>query len=90
MLTGRLVNNSSILRLKRAALKRTKTLKRDVETQQVTPPSRLFVIRQKVKALFTREFWEEAFERSNDETLVDNKLLSYAYLEVGMIETLGR
>lgn len=31
-------------------------------------------------------FWEDVFEKSDDETLVDGKLLSYAYLEAGMIE----
>jgi sodium/potassium-transporting ATPase subunit alpha len=28
-------------------------------------------------------------EPTDDETLVDGKLLSYAYLEVGMIEAIG-
>lgn len=43
----------------------------------------------KAKAPFTREFWVDKFEGTLGETLVDSKLLSYAYLEAGMIETLA-
>jgi sodium/potassium-transporting ATPase subunit alpha len=42
-----------------------------------------------IKTPFTRDFWERKFEPTEDETLVDSKLLSYAYLEAGLIETLG-
>ena len=38
---------------------------------------------------FTKLYWQDKLEKSDDETLVDNKLLSYAYLEAGMIETIG-
>ncbi|KAH8100263.1 aminophospholipid-transporting P-type ATPase [Cristinia sonorae] len=83
------VNNRSILSLKKRALRRTKTLRRDTETQQVIPPSKLSVWASKVKAPFTSVFWEDALERSENETLVDSKLLSYAYLEAGVIEMVG-
>jgi sodium/potassium-transporting ATPase subunit alpha len=43
----------------------------------------------KLKAPFTKAFWEDVFEGSDNETLVDGKLLSYAYLEAGIIEMLG-
>lgn len=75
--------------LKRRALKRSKTLIRDSETQQIIPPSRISVISQKLKAPFTRDFWEERLEQTGGENLVDGKLLSYAYLEAGIIEMLG-
>jgi len=75
--------------LKRRALRRTKTLARDSETQQVIPPSRISVFFAKLKAPFTKAFWEDVFEGSDNETLVDGKLLSYAYLEAGIIEMLG-
>ena len=42
-----------------------------------------------LKAPFTRTWWEDRFERTEDETLVDGKLLSYAYLEAGIIEMAG-
>ena len=75
--------------LKKRALRRTKTLIRDPETHEVIPPSKLSVFMGRVKAPFTRQFWEDTFERTDDESLVDSKLLSYAYLEAGMIEFAG-
>jgi sodium/potassium-transporting ATPase subunit alpha len=64
-------------------------LTRDIETQEVIKPSPLQAIVTKIKAPFSRDFWEKHFEATEDETLVDSKLLSYAYLEAGLIETLG-
>ena len=75
--------------LKKRALRRTKTLRRDPETQEVLPPSKLSVWTSWFKAPFTRTFWEDRFERTDGETLVDGKLLSYAYLEAGLIEMVG-
>lgn len=83
------VNQRSITTLKKRALRRTKTLLRDPETNQVIPPSRFSVWKTRIAAPFTRDFWEDRLEQTEDETLVDNKLLSYAYLEAGMIEVLG-
>ncbi|KAI0081422.1 aminophospholipid-transporting P-type ATPase [Panus rudis PR-1116 ss-1] len=83
------VNDRSILSLKKQALRRTKTLRRDPETQEVIPPSRFSIWMGKVKATFTRAFWVDVFERADGESLVDTKLLSYAYLEAGVIEMVG-
>ncbi|KAJ7067761.1 aminophospholipid-transporting P-type ATPase [Mycena belliarum] len=83
------VNERSILSLKRKALRRTKTLRRDPETQEIIPPSRLSVLAGKLQKPFTRAYWEDAMENNDGETLVDGKLLSYAYLEAGMIEMVG-
>ncbi|KAI0737979.1 aminophospholipid-transporting P-type ATPase [Daedaleopsis nitida] len=83
------VNDRSIMSLKKRALRRTKTLLRDPETQEVVHPSRFSQLMAKAKSPFTTQFWEEALERSEDETLVDGKLLSYAYLEAGLIEFAG-
>lgn len=83
------VNNRSIHTLKKRALRRTKTLRRDPETQEIILPSRLSIWKSQVTALFSRQFWEERLERSDGETLVDGKLLSYAYLEAGIIEMVG-
>ncbi|KAH9911673.1 aminophospholipid-transporting P-type ATPase [Epithele typhae] len=83
------VNDRSITSLKKRALRRTKTLARDPETNEAIQPSKLSVFLTKLKAPFTRQFWEDALERTDDETLVDSKLLSYAYLEAGMIEFAG-
>lgn len=83
------VTENSIMSLKKKALRRTKTLIRDPETMEVLPAPRFEAWKNKLKAPFTRYFWASAFESSEDETLVDAKLLSYAYLEAGMIEMLG-
>lgn len=85
----RAVNERSINNLKRRSLRRSMTLGLDTESQSNTGPSRLKVLLRKLKSPFTRQFWEDRFEKSDDETLVDGKVLSYAYLEVGIIETIG-
>jgi sodium/potassium-transporting ATPase subunit alpha len=74
---------------KRRALRRSVTLGNDPEAQASSRPGRLTVLARKLKAPFTRQFWQDRFEPSDDETLVDSKVLSYAYLEVGVIETIG-
>ncbi len=84
-----IVNDRSIYSRKRRALRRTKTLRRDTETQDIIRPSRVRETIDKLKTPFRREFWEDLTERTDDESLVDGKLLSYAYLEAGVIEMLG-
>ncbi|KAF9464625.1 aminophospholipid-transporting P-type ATPase [Collybia nuda] len=83
------VNGRSILALKKKALQRSKSLARDSETQKIIQPSRVAVWMKKLQSPFTRTFWEELVEDSDNETLVDRGLLSYAYLEAGIIETLA-
>jgi len=83
------VNERSINALKRRALVRSKTLRRDAETLEVIPPSKWSVWLSKLKTPFKRSYWEEMLEPTDNENLVDGKLLSYAYLEAGMIETLA-
>ncbi|KAH8980852.1 aminophospholipid-transporting P-type ATPase [Lactarius hatsudake] len=83
------VSERSIMNRKRRALRRSITLGNDAEAQSTSRSSRVAVLARKLKAPFTRQFWEDRFEPSDDETLVDGRVLSYAYLEVGMIETIG-
>jgi sodium/potassium-transporting ATPase subunit alpha len=83
------VNERSIMNRKRRALRRSKTLGQDTESQADAKPGRLTVLMGKMKSPFTRQFWEDRLEQTDDETLVDSKVLSYAYLEVGIIETIG-
>ncbi|KAG6836592.1 hypothetical protein H0H93_006335 [Arthromyces matolae] len=75
-------------------------LKRSIHTPEVLPQllclgpklirrGRLAVYLSKLRAPFTREFWEDAFKQTDDESLVDWKLLSYSYLEAGIIEAVG-
>jgi hypothetical protein len=70
-------------------MRRTKTLRHDTEASAPRQPSKLSKIRNKLMAPFTRVFWEDMLEKSDDETLVDSKLLSYSYIEAGIIETLA-
>jgi sodium/potassium-transporting ATPase subunit alpha len=51
------------------------------------PKLRKFV--ENLKAPFTKAFWEDNFGETDDEKLVDRGLLSYAYMEIGLIETIG-
>lgn len=39
-----------------------------------------------LKQWFTREYWSDKFENTGAEVLVDGPLLSWAYLEIGLIE----
>ncbi|SAM08369.1 hypothetical protein [Absidia glauca] len=45
--------------------------------------------RNTLHAFFSPAYWNEKFEKNDDEILVDLPLLSWAYLEVGMIEAIG-
>ncbi|KDE09553.1 hypothetical protein, variant [Microbotryum lychnidis-dioicae p1A1 Lamole] len=83
------VSDASIGRLKGRALRRIKTRNIDPETNQTIEPTRISKYIDSAKAPFTRQFWVDAFEPSDDETLVDRNLLSYSYLEAGMIELIG-
>ena len=74
---------------KRRALRRSITLGKDSEAQSGPRFGRVTALARKLKTPFTRQFWEDRFEPSDDETLVDGRVLSYAYLEVGVIETIG-
>ncbi|RXW15573.1 hypothetical protein EST38_g10279 [Candolleomyces aberdarensis] len=83
------VTERSIHSRKRKGLRRLRTLAHDPETGEVIQPSRISRAFTTLRKPFTRVFWEDLLEPTDDETLVDAKLLSYAYLEVGMIETIG-
>lgn len=83
------VTKRSILSRKQKALRRTKTIRRDPETLEVVQPTKWDIFKSKLKKPFTREFWDDAWEQTEDETLVDVNLLSYSYLEAGIIETIA-
>ncbi|CAO3589978.1 unnamed protein product [Absidia cylindrospora] len=56
---------------------------------EIVRPSFIRRVRNATHAIFTRAFWSEKFEKTDDEILVDLPLLSWAYLEVGIIEAIG-
>ncbi|KAG0320836.1 hypothetical protein BGZ97_012725 [Linnemannia gamsii] len=61
----------------------------DPESGEEVKPSFMARFHHDFKALFTRLYWREKFEGTEDEILVDAGLLSWAYLEVGIIQTIG-
>jgi sodium/potassium-transporting ATPase subunit alpha len=84
------VTEKSILALKKRALRRNLKISRRVSTvPQSVFQTRLSAMGRKFRALFSREFWADMWEDTGNETLVDSKLLSYAYLEAGVIEALS-
>ena len=44
---------------------------------------------RKFKRRFTSEYWKEAFEKTEDEVLVDSDVLLWSFLEAGSIQTIG-
>lgn len=52
-------------------------------------PTRIQKWTWQLRQVFTREFWTDKFENTGAEILVDGPLLSWAYLEIGMIEAIG-
>jgi len=62
----------------------------DAESGAAIQPSGVAKLVHGVKLFFTsRAWWKLRFEKSEEETLVDWNVLSYAYLEIGLLETVG-
>ncbi|KAG0079652.1 hypothetical protein BGZ90_002033 [Linnemannia elongata] len=61
----------------------------DAESGEEVKPTALARFQHNFKAMFTAVYWRERFESTEDEVLVDAGLLSWAYLEIGIIETIG-
>ncbi|KAK3385719.1 E1-E2 ATPase-domain-containing protein [Podospora didyma] len=76
---------------RRRALRRTRS-RFDEEAGVVHAPEErkgLQRILGNVRGVFTRDFWTDKFESTGGEVLVDGPLLSWSYLEIGLIETVG-
>ncbi|KAF9433482.1 hypothetical protein BGZ76_009404 [Entomortierella beljakovae] len=82
------VTPSSIERRRRLAT-RTVASTIDPESGNEVKPSFAARFSHEFKSMFTAVYWREKFETTEDEILVDAGLLSWAYLEVGIIETVG-
>lgn len=82
------VNPASIERFRRRQARLKKYEVYD-ENGQVVQPSFIRKIRNSIHAVFTKAYWDEKLEKSDDEVLVDLPLLSWSYLEFGMIEAVG-
>ncbi|KAF9199604.1 hypothetical protein BGZ49_010252 [Haplosporangium sp. Z 27] len=82
------VTPASIERRRRLAARALPTVFDD-ESKEEIKPSFSTRFQHNFKAMFTAVYWREKFESTEDEILVDARLLSWAYLEVGIIETIG-
>ncbi|KAG0353200.1 hypothetical protein BGZ54_002357 [Gamsiella multidivaricata] len=82
------VTPASIERRRRLATRELAPV-RDAESGEEIKPSLMARMHHDFKAMFTSLYWKEKFESTEDEVLVDAGLLSWAYLEVGMIQTVG-
>ncbi|KAF9404403.1 hypothetical protein BGZ94_004203 [Podila epigama] len=82
------VTPASIERRQRLA---TRTLPAvfDAETGEKIKPSFMARVRYNLGALFTKVYWREKFESTEEEVLVDARLMSWAYLEIGVIQAIG-
>ncbi|KAG0240807.1 hypothetical protein BGW41_006665 [Actinomortierella wolfii] len=61
----------------------------DPESGEPVEPTRWAKLCHAIKSMGTGVYWREKFESTEDEVLVDAPLLSWAYLEIGMIEAVG-
>ncbi|KAF4636901.1 hypothetical protein G7Y89_g1176 [Cudoniella acicularis] len=76
---------------RRRALRRTQS-RYDEQTGVVIPLEDRTMIQKlvhTVKQFFTKVYWVDKFENTGGEVLVDGPLLSWAYIEIGMIEAVG-
>ena len=76
---------------RRRALRRTRSHFDEEAGVVITPEelSKFGKILHTIRQLFTRGYWRDHFENTGGEVLVDGPLLSWAYLEIGTIETIG-
>ncbi|OBZ84387.1 Sodium/potassium-transporting ATPase subunit alpha, partial [Choanephora cucurbitarum] len=83
------VTAESIDRHRRTLYRRQRYIQYDPETGEEVRPAFYRRIYNALHEMTTMAYWQEKFEASDDEVLVDMPLLSWAYLEIGMIEAIG-
>ncbi|KAK3825583.1 MAG: hypothetical protein J3Q66DRAFT_107013 [Benniella sp.] len=82
------VTPASVERRRRLAT-RALPAKIDAESGKEIPPTFAARLHHDFKSMFTGVYWREKFEHTEEEVLVDAGLLSWAYLEIGIIEAIG-
>ena len=83
---------SKMLLKKREAERQSRILKGegvDPESKDSTKPSLLSKVSFAAKQPFSKFFWSEMFRKPDGEVLVDFGVLSWSYLEIGLIESIG-
>lgn len=83
------VNPESIDRYRRSLIRKEQYIKYDYETGEEIQPNIIQRYRNTLHEIFSAAYWKEKFEKTDDEVLVDLPLLSWAYLEIGIIEAIG-
>jgi sodium/potassium-transporting ATPase subunit alpha len=76
---------------RRRALRKTRS-RFDEESGMVIPPeneTKWQKFYYSTRTLLTRDYWSDKLENTGAEVLVDGPLLSWAYLEIGVIESIG-
>ncbi|KAJ1857852.1 hypothetical protein GGH12_001387 [Coemansia sp. RSA 1822] len=81
------VTMRSIAMLRARALRHPPSI--DPHTGKPIKPSRVSRVLATVKAPFTRVWWQDRLERPEGEILVDGELLSWSYLEAGVLSTIS-
>ncbi|PVU90593.1 hypothetical protein BB559_004561 [Furculomyces boomerangus] len=61
----------------------------DPETNMPVKKSKMKKIADNFKKPFTKVFWQDLFEKKYGDLLIDSDLMSYSYIEVGIIMTAG-
>ncbi|AEO68317.1 uncharacterized protein THITE_125028 [Thermothielavioides terrestris NRRL 8126] len=64
----------------------------DAEAGVVVAPenqTKLQAFLHRLRQLFTKDYWADKFEHTGAEVLVDGSLLSWAYLEIGVLQSVG-
>ena len=76
---------------RRRALRQTQSHFDDEAGIVISPENqtRIRKLLHNIRQIFTREYWLDKFENTGAEVLVDGPLLSWAYLEIGIIECIG-
>ncbi|KAG9294975.1 hypothetical protein G9A89_017769 [Geosiphon pyriformis] len=82
------VTPTTVKRHRRIALQRAPTII-DQKTGERLKPSKFSVFLHNFKKPFTAQWWSDTFESKEGEVLVDRELLSWSYLEMGIIEAIG-
>ncbi|ORY01095.1 P-type cation exchange, alpha subunit of ATPase [Basidiobolus meristosporus CBS 931.73] len=78
----------SVARLRRQLSRRPQS-HTDIESGAEFKPSKFSLFKHSITEKFTSQYWVEMFEETDDEVLVDAGVLSWGYLEAGMIEFVG-
>ncbi|KAJ3065504.1 hypothetical protein HDU98_011139 [Podochytrium sp. JEL0797] len=59
------------------------------EEENTAGVSKMTKFTRGVKKVFSKRYWVEMFEKTEDDILIDGDVLSYSYLEAGTIQTIG-